>query len=277
MQKQVTQRVDPGFEMFVRAEREAGAQEGAVEVQRATDADAPVVKLGAAAARGGVQFILERVEHHCLLEPALVLQTDGYRKLGVAVKEVGGAVERVDDPEVIITWMLAGFFRKNAVVRIGRAHGPDDFGLGHAVDLAHQVVTPLGFDRQTVEPVEMAHNNAAGAARSADRCVEHRVHENPRFWKNSQMVQKRRALYRRMPVVPSAQCPRRMRFRQIRNRAILGARPLPRSRRQWAQIATMSDITLGAMPPSPKSCRLPRRRISEMAAGLKEPGSGMAA
>ncbi len=67
---------------------------------------------------------------------------------------------------------------------------------------------------------------------------------------------------------PSPRSHRRTRFRQIRNRAILGARPLPRqpllallyllhpcsrrSHRQWAQIAAMSDVTLGAMPPSPK-------------------------
>src|SRR3989338_9524958 len=29
----------------------------------------------------------------------------------------------------------------------------------------------------------------------------------------------------------------------------------------------MSDVTLSAMPPPPKGCQLPRRRISEMAAG----------
>ena len=132
-----------------------------------------------------------------------MLQGDRYRKLGVAVKEVGGAVERVDDPEVIVTGMPAGFFRQNAMIGVGRAHGPDDFGLGHAVDLAHEVMTPLGFDRQAIEPVEMAHNNAAGAACGPDRRVEHRMHENPRFWKSSQMVQKRRALYRCVPAVPS--------------------------------------------------------------------------
>src|SRR3989344_1653883 len=189
--------------MFVRAEREAGAEQGAIEVERAANPDASVVELGAAAARGGVQFVFERVEHHRLFQPAFVLQADRHCKLGVAMEKVGGAVERVDDPEVIVTGMLTGFFRKNAMVGIGRAHGTDDFGLGHAIDLAHEVVAPLGFDRQTVESVEMAHNNAAGAACGPDRRVEHRMHENPRFWKNNQMMQKRPALYRRMSMVPS--------------------------------------------------------------------------
>ena len=44
----------------------------------------------------------------------------------------------------------------------------------------------------------------------------------------------------------SAQCPRRTRFRQVRNRTVLGARPLPRSHRQWTQAAGMNDVALGA-------------------------------
>lgn len=203
MQQQVAQGVNPGFEMFVRAERETGAQERAIKIERAADTDASVVELGAAAARGGVQFVFKRVEHHRLFQPTFVLQGDRYRELGIAMEKIGGTVEWVDDPAIIIARVLAGFFRQDAMVGIGRAHGADDFGFGHAIDLAHEVVAPLGFDRQTIEPIEMAHNDAAGAACGPDRRVEHRMHENPEFWKNNRMMRKRRALYRRMPMVPS--------------------------------------------------------------------------
>ncbi|MEK7816059.1 MAG: SDR family NAD(P)-dependent oxidoreductase [Pseudomonadota bacterium] len=51
----------------------------------------------------------------------------------------------------------------------------------------------------------------------------------------------------------SAQCPRRMLFRQ------------------WAQVAAMSNVTLGAMPPSPKELRHGIRRLRPRRPGTHSP------
>ena len=73
---------------------------------RAGDAQAAVVEEGAAAALGGVELVHGRIVDHAGDDLALPLQRDRDREDRDAVQEVGGAVERIDDPAVLV--VLAG-------------------------------------------------------------------------------------------------------------------------------------------------------------------------
>ena len=87
---------------------ETSADQGVGEAQALGDADAAVVEEGAGALGGGEQLVAVRVEDDGLLDHALARQGDGDRVLGKAVDEVGGAVERVDDPLVLGVGLRAG-------------------------------------------------------------------------------------------------------------------------------------------------------------------------
>src|SRR5688572_26706108 len=102
---------------------------------------------------------------------------DRDRELRETVQEVRGAVERVDDPGVVVARRRAALFREETVRRVGLAYRRDQDLLGGAIDLAHEVIAVLLADRERADAVEAARNDVAGAARGADRDVEQRVHD----------------------------------------------------------------------------------------------------
>jgi hypothetical protein len=142
-------------------------------------ADAPVVQEGAAPARGREQLVARRVVHAGLRHLALVLQGDGDRVLRKTVDEVGGAVERIDDPQVFGGGggvARARFLGKDAVSRVGMLQGVDDGRFCGPVDFGDEVAAALGGDAHQVEVEGGAIDDRARFARGLDGRVEHRVH-----------------------------------------------------------------------------------------------------
>ena len=167
-----------GFEpAAVLAERKAGADQRAVEPEPLGHAQAPAVEQGADSSLGGEQLAAQRVEHDADFRAAAVAAGDRDRELRETVQEIRGAVERVDDPGVVVTRRRAALFGEEAVARVGLADRGDHDLLRGAIDLAHEVVAVLLADRERADAVEAAHDDVAGAARGADRDVEQRVHD----------------------------------------------------------------------------------------------------
>src|SRR5690554_2421764 len=71
------------------------------------DTDAAAIQLRAFAARGGEQFLAQRVIYHAVLHAAAALYADRHRELRKAMQEVRRAVQRIDDPGEL--FLLAGF------------------------------------------------------------------------------------------------------------------------------------------------------------------------
>jgi hypothetical protein len=94
-----------------------------------------------------------------------VLDRDRHREVREAVQEVGGAVERVDDPQPVALAVGAAFLGQHRVVRVRLADGVHDLGLGAAVHVGDEVVAPLARHLQRVGTVEVAHDEVAGRAR----------------------------------------------------------------------------------------------------------------
>jgi hypothetical protein len=93
------------------------------------DADAALVQVGAAALGGGEQVVAAGVVDDGLLDLAAHGQRNADAIDGEAVDEVGGAVQRIDDPDVvrILGSMLAArFLGQDAVVGVGGEQGFDD-------------------------------------------------------------------------------------------------------------------------------------------------------
>src|SRR5690606_33798452 len=143
-------------------------------------ADAAPVQRGATAAAGGEFFLAHRVQYHRVLQAALVLAGDAYGKMRHAAQEVGGAVQRVDDPLVVrpfaLAGDLAGLFALEAVVGVGLAQQIDDALLGGKVDLADVILGFLLVGRDGVQAFDGAEDQFTGAARSAQGDVQHGLH-----------------------------------------------------------------------------------------------------
>jgi hypothetical protein len=109
-----------------------------------------------------------------------VAERDRHRELREAMQEVRGAVERVDDPLVLVVALRAALLGEDRVVRVGAVDDADDLVLGEPVDLGDEVVALLGADGQPVDPLEVADDHVARAAGGTDRDVEHGVHDAAR-------------------------------------------------------------------------------------------------
>ena len=107
-----------------------------------------------------------------------MLDADRDAVLREAVDEVGGAVERIDDPDVLgLAFAASGFLGEEAMVRIGVPDDADDRLLGRLVHLRHAVV---GAFRRYLQPAAAIERGAvddrAGLARGANGKVEHGMH-----------------------------------------------------------------------------------------------------
>ena len=117
---------------------------------RAGDAQALVVEEGALALLGQEQSSLAGIVDHAGDDLALALQGDGDREVRDAVQEVGGAVERIDDPGVGLVGALdlAALFAEEAVAgpRLGelaRRWLPRPL-VGGGDEIAGPLATPAG-------------------------------------------------------------------------------------------------------------------------------------
>ncbi len=108
-------------------------------------------------------------------------QRDRHRKLWKAVQKIGGAVEWVDDPLVLVTVMRAGFLSQYAVLRVGLAQGMDNDVFSLAVDLGDEVVTVLAGDRQGVQTVDVTDNQIARGTSGTRGNIEHGMHGRTRI------------------------------------------------------------------------------------------------
>ena len=98
--------------------------------------DRPSVEARAAAARRDEQFALERVIHDRKFEPSTMLVGNRHAELRKAMREVGGAVERIDNPSMLAPLRVrTALFGEDRMVREGAVERPDNRLLGFLVGL----------------------------------------------------------------------------------------------------------------------------------------------
>ena len=95
-----------------------------------------------------------------------------------AGKEIGRAVDRIDDPyELGVRIGGAAFLAEDAVIGIGAHDGVDDRVLGGAVDLRDEVVLGFLLDLERRDAVHRASDDASGPTRGAQGDVDEGMHE----------------------------------------------------------------------------------------------------
>ena len=89
----------------------AGGEQRALERALLADAHATVFQVRAAAALGGEYFLSHGIVDDPDLEPAALLDRDRHAKTGNSVQKIGGAVERIDDPDGLVARRCGRFPR----------------------------------------------------------------------------------------------------------------------------------------------------------------------
>src|SRR5690606_36684011 len=112
------------------AERKAGAQQRAFEALARADTQAGPVERCTTATAGGEFFQANRVEHYRVLEATAVFARNANGIVWNAADEVGGAIQWIDDPEVVGTVSGAlrepAFLTEDAVIGVGLAQRGHD-------------------------------------------------------------------------------------------------------------------------------------------------------
>src|SRR5208283_1709373 len=94
--------------------RESGAEQGGPQVGRGADANRLAVEACALSAMRDEAFLFQRVVDHAELHAPAPFVRDRYAELRIAVCEVGGAVERIDDPSMVALMRAgAAFLRED--------------------------------------------------------------------------------------------------------------------------------------------------------------------
>ena len=143
--------------------RNAGADQALAEVAARRHAKPRILKPGAAALLGPIAVVGQRLVDQSVSDfriavGLLVLDRDRDREMGHAVQEVGGAVERIDDPPrlVGIAGDFAAFLEQEAPVGPGVAKLVDKRLLGALVGHRHEVGRALAADLQLLDLAEVA-------------------------------------------------------------------------------------------------------------------------
>ena len=134
-----------------RAKRKSGADQRSLQRALAADADLLAFQLRAVTARGGEEFLTHGIVNDRMLQPALLLHRDRDGESREAMQEIGGAIERIDDPRELIFAAAARFLGVDCVLRVAAPDGRDDVRLGLAVDVGDEIIAAFAVDFQGIE------------------------------------------------------------------------------------------------------------------------------
>jgi hypothetical protein len=155
--------------------RQAAGDDAFVELLAAGDAQAGVVEERARALLGHIELVIGRIVDQAGNHLTFARQTDRDCELRDAVQEVGGAIERVDDPgmALVSTLAVAALLTEEAIARAGLVEVRIEHLLGPLVGEADEIGGALHRDLQVLDLAEVALQAAAGAARG----FHHHVHK----------------------------------------------------------------------------------------------------
>jgi len=184
---------DPGEEFKIAlevidpAKRETGPEQGFLQAQALGHANPTVIEKGATAPTGCEQFVPIGVVDHPLGDHAALHQRDRDRILRQTVDEVRGAIERIDNPDMLaqsgiaLDWAslsvdVTGLFAQNRVAGEGAKQRFDDRVFGCPIDFGDKVVGLFTGNADGVDIERRAGDDSACATRGSNPDIDHRMH-----------------------------------------------------------------------------------------------------
>jgi len=154
------------------ARGKAGAEQACGKRRNFRDCDSFAVERGAFAARGGIQLVVVGIEDHGGEQRVALRQRDGNTETGIVMREIRGAVERIDVPAKFGSGVLAGaLFRSDGVARKQIVDAGDNELLGALVGLRDDVHF-VAFVANVERSGEFFHENFACVLRDLNGSLE---------------------------------------------------------------------------------------------------------
>ena len=154
--------------------RQSAADDGIAKTAPCRNADALVIEKGAFPAFGDEQVVVGGIVGQPGNDDAVPLKRDRNGEMRDSVQEIGGGIERIDDPAVtaIGTGMQPALFAEKTIVgpRLGEFLA-DDL-LGAAVRGGDKIARALDRHLQLLDLAEIAFEASPGAMRRLDHDVE---------------------------------------------------------------------------------------------------------
>jgi len=175
--EQLAENVHIGCGVLLRLKREAGGQNGAVQVAGGAAAQAVAVQLCALAAGGGEQLITHRIVNHGHFSTAFNAYGDGNGEMGKALNKVGGAIQRIDNPLHILIFacVLTALFGNDGVLRVRFADSFDNHRFCGFIDVGHEIIAAFLAGLYGVRRLVVLGNNITRLARCAHGDGQHRM------------------------------------------------------------------------------------------------------
>src|ERR1022692_5318654 len=154
--------------------RQSAGDHGVGEALAAGDADALLIHERTVAAFGDEHLVVRRIVDQAGDNRVFAFERDRDRELRNAVQEIGGAVERIDDPamRLVGALALASFLAKKAITGPRLAQRGEQRLLGTAVGGRDEIGRAFERDLQLLQLAEIALERARGLARGGDHDVE---------------------------------------------------------------------------------------------------------
>ncbi len=115
-----------------------------------------------------------------MLSDALVLDGNGDGELRKAMNKVGGAIQRIDDPEPVGALFASrgqpALLTEEAVIGVCLLQHIEDGFFGSTIDLGDVVIEPLGLDIHQIYFFSGLGNDFTGGTGGAQRHVQHGLH-----------------------------------------------------------------------------------------------------
>src|SRR5262249_8749719 len=156
--------------------RQAAGDDGIREPLSRGDADALVIEERTLAALGDKHLVIGRIVDEAGDHGAIALERDRDGEMRNGMEEIGGAVERIDNPAMglVGALMRAALFAKKAIIgarfRKFLAHNR----LGAAVGGGHKIARALQRNLELFNLAEVALEATAGAMRRLDHDIKDR-------------------------------------------------------------------------------------------------------
>ncbi len=140
---------------------EAGAQQARGKRVDFGDVDRLAVQPGAFAVGCGEQFIVDRVKDYAGEDGVALGERDRDAEARITMREIGGAVERIDVPSKFgVSFVASALFGGDGVIREIFGEPLDDGALGALVGLSDQIGVPFVDD--VWRAIELLAENLAG-------------------------------------------------------------------------------------------------------------------
>ena len=98
-----------------------------------------------------------------MLQPSLVTHGNRHGKLRKTVQEIGGTIQRVNNPLVFIAFLETAFLGEYAVTGKGLAQNINNFLLGLPVNFGDKIITVFCMDGKRIQFAEIADDDVTGA------------------------------------------------------------------------------------------------------------------